>query len=558
MIRSQKGEYIKMENMRMLLKTRFMFSMIFVFLIFGVAEAVILRLVVFESFTQLEQNEAIRDIERVDHSINREVHHLGLLCHDWASWDEMYDFVSNGNNDFVHSNLLLNSFKANNCNLIYVIDRSMNLIWGNIYDLDTGESLKLEKFSVRNSFGADDPFKFNFSSRSTESLHKRGIIQTEKGAMLIVSRPIKKSTDLGTPNGVLVMGRFLGRKTINDLVDQTKVNFDVIYPINKDSYQNMRALYVTADNQTNKYYMQNDNGKIRVIKEFMGIGNTPVFQIEIILPRSITEKGLQTINFTACYVIASTLTILFVFGFILRKNVFSPLDRMSRHMQKIENEGDFSLRLKIRRKDEIGILGSVFDKMIDKIETQTIELLKANRKLQDLSSTDELTRISNRRIFNQHFSSEWIRMKRENKPISLIMCDIDFFKQYNDLYGHQAGDECLIKVADIMRGNVSRAGDLVARYGGEEFAIVLSDTSAGGAAQVVRKIISELQKQHIPHDASKASGFVSMSFGIASVVPSDDFTFEKVVKMADKALYNAKANGRNRYEIFNTKNEEGH
>ena len=104
----------------MLLKTRFMLSMIFVFFVFGIAEAVILRLVVFDSFTQLEQNEAIRDIERVDHSINREVHHLGLLCHDWASWDEMYDFVNDGNKKFVDSNLLLNSFKANNCNLIYI------------------------------------------------------------------------------------------------------------------------------------------------------------------------------------------------------------------------------------------------------------------------------------------------------------------------------------------------------------------------------------------------------------------------------------------------------
>lgn len=435
----------------MLLKTRFMVSIILVFIIFGVAEAVILRFVVFDSFTKLEQNEAIRDIERVDHAINREIHHLVLLCHDWSSWDEMYDFVTNGNNDFVQSNLLLNSFKANNCNLIFIIDRSLNLVWSKIFDFDRGEVLQLKRFSDKNFILNDDLFKFNFSSRSTESLYKHGIIQTEKGPLLLVIRPIKKSSDVGTPNGALVMGRFLSQKTIDDLVDLTKVKFDVIYPINKDIFQEMKSLYITENDQTTKYYLKKEIGKIRVIKEFMGLGNTPAFLIEIVLPRNITEKGMQTINFTALYVIASTLTILFVFGFILRKNVFNPLDKMSKHMKNIEHEGDFSLRLEIKRKDEIGILCSVFDKMIDKIEGQAIELLKANKILKDLSSTDELTQLLNRRSFNNHFELEWRRMKREKKPISLVMCDIDFFKQYNDHYGHQNGDDCLIKVAGILK-----------------------------------------------------------------------------------------------------------
>ncbi len=227
-------------------------------------------------------------------------------------------------------------------------------------------------------------------------------------------------------------------------------------------------------------------------------------------------------------------------------------------MKNIENGGDFSLRLDIKRKDEIGILGSVFDQMIDKIEGQNIELLKANKILKNLSSTDELTQLFNRRSFNNHLELEWRRMKRENKSISLIMSDIDFFKQYNDHYGHQIGDDCLIKVADILKKNVGRPGDLVARYGGEEFVIVLSDTSAGGAAQVARKIIEEFKDQQIPHAASVSIGHVSMSFGIASVIPSDEFTFDGVLKMADKALYNAKANGRNRYEIFNIQNNEVH
>lgn len=531
----------------MLLRTKFKLLVVFLFIFFATAEAVILRYVVLDSFIRLEQDEAFKDIQRIEHAINREVHHLGLICHDWSSWDDMYEFVNDMNHEFINSTLIYNSFKANNCNLIVILDNSLKMVWGKIYDLDKGVALNLEKFTGNKKLSE---ILFLKSSLHQDDANNHGVIKTEYGPMLIVSRPIRKSTESGLPNGVLVMGRFLGVKTIIDLIDQTKVEFKIIYPVKKESYQRMECFYSEDKGKREKYYVEKMEDKIRIIKDFKDVDHSPAFLIEVLLPRGITEKGLQTLNFSAGYIVASGITILFVFAFILRNRVFFPLEKMACHMGKIEEVGDFSLRLGIKRRDEIGILANVFDKLIDKIECQTLELLRVNSVLKDLSSIDELTQISNRRIFNQHFEYEWKRMKREKKPLSIILCDIDFFKLYNDHYGHQAGDECLKKVASMLKKAAQRSCDLVARYGGEEFVIVLSGTASEGAECVAETIINDFKREQIPHEASIVSGFVSVSLGIASAIPSDTCQCEEILKIADQALYKAKANGRNRYETI--------
>ncbi|MGL5065041.1 MAG: diguanylate cyclase, partial [Microcoleus sp.] len=128
----------------------------------------------------------------------------------------------------------------------------------------------------------------------------------------------------------------------------------------------------------------------------------------------------------------------------------------------------------------------------------------------------------------------------------LILCDIDFFKLYNDTYGHQVGDECLKKVAEILKMNARRGGDLAARYGGEEFALILSGTDVRGAMQVAESIRQNLTEAAIPHAASKVSNFVTASIGLASVVPRTGLSIKELIAQADRALYQAKLEGRDR------------
>jgi len=168
------------------------------------------------------------------------------------------------------------------------------------------------------------------------------------------------------------------------------------------------------------------------------------------------------------------------------------------------------------------------------------------KDLENLSQIDGLTNVSNRRFFDEIFTQEWQRCSREKLPLSLILCDVDFFKLYNDHYGHQMGDQCLIKVAKVISTAIKRPGDLVARYGGEEFVVILPNTDSKGTLQIAELIRDQVQQLKIPHPASKISNYVTLSLGIASVVPTPKGISKALIAVADKALYQAKQQGRNR------------
>lgn len=173
-------------------------------------------------------------------------------------------------------------------------------------------------------------------------------------------------------------------------------------------------------------------------------------------------------------------------------------------------------------------------------------LAKANVALARMARLDSLTQLPNRRVFDETIDREWRRLAREEQELALVMCDIDYFKQYNDAYGHQAGDECLRQVAKALGECGKREGDLVCRYGGEEFIFLLPNTSLDGAikfAHVVRQAVEALA---LPHDTSCAASVVTLSLGVAAQVPCSDILPEVLIKAADQALYLAKEAGRNR------------
>ncbi len=175
----------------------------------------------------------------------------------------------------------------------------------------------------------------------------------------------------------------------------------------------------------------------------------------------------------------------------------------------------------------------------------THKLNQLNKELQQLSATDGLTGLSNRRMFDELSRREWRRCERAQKPFSLVMVDVDHFKSYNDTYGHQAGDECLKSIALQMQRAAPRASDVVARYGGEEFVFVLGETDIDGAkwvANLLRQRVSDLK---IANEASPLH-HVTVSCGVASVVPGEGKALESLLQSADDALYQAKQQGRNR------------
>lgn len=183
------------------------------------------------------------------------------------------------------------------------------------------------------------------------------------------------------------------------------------------------------------------------------------------------------------------------------------------------------------------------------VAARTAELQTAHDRLQALATLDGLTNIANHRRFKEFLAQEWQRTQRTRTPLSLLMIDVDFFKFYNDAYGHQAGDECLKRVAVALAETVQRGTDLAARYGGEEFVVVLTDTGLEGAAIVAETIRARVEAMEIPHSASKVHKVVTVSVGIATRVGDPDIGPDGLIAAADAALYRAKRMGRNRYVL---------
>ncbi len=184
-----------------------------------------------------------------------------------------------------------------------------------------------------------------------------------------------------------------------------------------------------------------------------------------------------------------------------------------------------------------------------RVRTQ-LRLRHQTELLKQLANLDGLTGLPNRRFFDERYELEWRRGLRSNSPLAVIMADVDHFKAYNDTYGHLEGDNCLRLVAkNLGHDTLLRAADLLARYGGEEFVALLPLTDTSGAQQVAEQMRANIARLHLRHESSKVASHVTISLGVASVIPSAALPPEKLIELADRAMYQAKQNGRNRVAL---------
>lgn len=206
-----------------------------------------------------------------------------------------------------------------------------------------------------------------------------------------------------------------------------------------------------------------------------------------------------------------------------------------------------SLRVLLERLEgEKSDLEIILDTTTDHSDTIEAILYDKTISLTREATIDGLTQIANRRAFDQRLEKEWQRLARENLPMSLLLCDVDFFKRYNDRYGHPAGDDCLRAVAKEIESCIRRPADLAARYGGEEFAVILPNTEQDGATLVANHICQAVADLDILHDASYVKSRVSLSIGVSTTRPKRKNNPRELIESADKALYLAKSEGRDR------------
>ena len=273
-------------------------------------------------------------------------------------------------------------------------------------------------------------------------------------------------------------------------------------------------------------------------------------------------SALETANSNAkassLYFLAFLCVFLIITGYLLNTQVITPLQRardVAMHIAANPTER-LGERIALPKSRELAEFAQAFNDMgvalfderaslEERVAERTAELAKANKKLEILSNLDGLTGLPNRRKFDAFYQSAWQQACESALPLAIIMLDVDWFKNFNDRYGHQEGDDCLRRISRILEQITGSSQGLAARYGGEEFVVVLPGCEGPEALTVAQKIGKAVEDAGIPHDKIQATGVVTVSAGVAFCYPATGQNPEDLLKKADAALYKAKANGRN-------------
>lgn len=520
----------------------------------GVADFFVQRFVVYPSFLELENHEAGQNLQRIFHAIDRENYHLERICRDWATWDDTHDFMTTGSQVYKTSNLYDEALDSIAVNVMLFLAQDGRIVWSNARDTEQKADMQLELAQAK-SIPLDHPL-IRLASGEKGAV---GIISTEHGPMLFATRRILRSDGSGPANGFLIVGRFVNPAMVETLSEQTRIPFEVVYPYVEERMACGTSGLTPASMGGLDYFTRKDGKYVRVCSAYNDSEGRPIFGIQYLFPREITQKGIASIRYAMVLVISSGLIVLIMLNVLLQAVALKPLQKLTNHAVRLRREEDYAQPLDLRRDDEVGMLAESFDSMVQTIRERTEELKRANEQLTHLSMRDGLTGIPNRRMFDDSLKQEWRRATRDKTPISIILGDVDFFKNYNDAHGHLQGDQCLIAVAAALQQQMQRPADLVARFGGEEFAVILADTDADGAEHVAKSLLQAVVDLHLEHGDSDAASCVTMSFGVASMVPEPqdgDEGMAELLRRADRAMYRSKRLGRNRVVAWSDESRE--
>ncbi len=517
----------------MTLQKRLLLIILLGFTLAAIFMFALLQYVILPTYNRIELAIAQKDLRRAKKAIHNEINHLNSGCHNWSSRDETYEYILNKNRTFEKSNLIVDTYVHANFDMLYILDKKGNMIWGKVFDTKSQQEIK----STKEQNDLQELAEYLVVKASQEE-EVQGVVRTELHTLLIVIRKVLKSDESGTYVGWMIMGRFLTPLEIDRIALQCQVPFSLI-DVEDNHSPLVKRLRTLAEKEDYPIYSTVGNSTISSHVLLFDLLDNPSFLLSTDFEREISSEGREHGYYAIIISILIMLIILFCIMFILQKGILNPLQFLLQHMREIVDNGDYSLRIsETEGAMEIVTLAKEFNLLVDKVDQQTT-------KLAELAVQDGLTGLHNRRSFDVTLENEWERLQRVEESLCLILCDIDFFKAYNDTYGHQAGDIALINVAQALEESATKPTDFVARYGGEEFVIILANTSAKGGAIVAERIREHLLSYRLPHSASEVADYITISCGVAAIIPTKESKGQQLLESADKALYRAKKAGRN-------------
>lgn len=487
------------------------------------------------AFLRIELDDAHKSAERVIGIMDAQFSSLSTLNRDWANWDDMYEFILRPTPRFLASNMPEGTLKSAGLNAILVLRADGKVVVFKTLPLSDGKVLtEADLVQIR--------IVLNDLIKDTKTTGRCGYIKPYTTPLLACVDPVLRSNGTGPHVGGVVMLRELGPSLMKDIATQSKERFELTEP---NSPTPEASPLVIGDRwlipafvhlPASSVKVQFSEHILRLHMNISGLTGQPLIGIRLPLDRAIVIQGQQAIRqmaiqlgftvFTTCIL----LLLIVHFGFVV------PLRGLRSSIRAIHENKQWQTEVDGDRRDEIGGLAREVNGLLGVIRGQVSELLA-------LSLTDALTGLANRRRFDQRLAEEMNRLQRVAQPMSMLMIDIDYFKQFNDHYGHPAGDMALKQVAQVLY-ELTRKNDLPARMGGEEFAVMLINTDEAAAVLIAEKLVRGVHAAQIPHAKSQVNAVLTVSIGVATVQPQQD-TAEQFIQHADMALYAAKAAGRN-------------
>lgn len=331
-------------------------------------------------FLSLERDGAVKDVERVVAAIENEIQYLYSTCKDWASWNDSYDFIQSADRKYIEANLQTDTFANNRLNLIYFCDTQGRVIWGEMRATTTGPVIGIRQFPV-NALPQTHPLLVRHHGQKPAKEIK-GIFMTDSGPMLVAALPILQSNHEGPSRGTLIMGRLMDDGLTKTLVRQTMVDYRIL-PINGDLITPSIKTTIHRINNDNPYLIEPlDENQLQAHAVITDITGNPGLLLSLSLPREISARGLETIRIGIYLIIIASVAFFILVFFSLKRLMMSPLARLTAHALNVRRTGDYSVRARMNRNDEIGILAREFDTLLSNIEQTTRKLKQTNQDLE--------------------------------------------------------------------------------------------------------------------------------------------------------------------------------
>jgi sensor domain CHASE-containing protein len=358
----------------MSLRSKVLASVIGAFSCYLVAAHLVQQAVVLPKFVTLERRQAEDDLRRCQEAIDRELQHLAVACHDWAAWDDMYQYVADRSEEWARGNLANSNLENAGLNLMFILDRRADPIYGNALELDSGGGLRLEAFPL-GRWPEHHPL---LAHRCDDELIKT-ILITEVGPMLVASRPIVHTDGKGPANGVLVFGRLLDQTVLDQLREQTRVDFR-IWPIGStDMPAKLQGAVATLAGADDALMHERDDDTLEVQSILTDHAGRPVLAVRALVPRYISAQGRAVVDFALGSLAlaggGTALLLLVLLGAIVGR----PLRSLTDHVTHIGASGDLRQRLGMMRQDEFGVLAREFDRMVSALAESRAQLTETSR-----------------------------------------------------------------------------------------------------------------------------------------------------------------------------------